>query len=201
MDFLDLLKFFNGNTPYNKQTPNRSEEFLTDDEILDVLLGGAEEIDYNERHDYFSPIEIDLQESEEGLRFETLYDFSSDIESYKNINKASNAIYRKSLRYKNARKDKAREVPFQYKGSKAHIKQLTKKQLNWYLYWRTNFKRGNYLKTDPGYIFIYATEILDGLEWRDPLQGLNILLTLFYQYKDTDSYLEKKLDPRFLYLL
>ena len=60
--------------------------------------------------------------------------------------------------------------------------QLNKSQLAWYIWWRDNLRRGNYIKTDESYVLLYAYELAateDGEDKEDALDMLCSLLTHF----------------------
>lgn len=61
--------------------------------------------------------------------------------------------------------------------------QLRKDQLRYYLYWRREFRKGNVLKADDSYLYLYIYEIINtaGHE-TDPADGFEMLFRLFYTY-------------------
>ena len=61
--------------------------------------------------------------------------------------------------------------------------QLRKDQLRYYLYWRREFRKGNVLKTDDSYLYLYIYEIINTAGYEsDPAEGLEMLFRLFYTY-------------------
>ena len=66
-------------------------------------------------------------------------------------------------------------------------------QQQWYFYWRSQARRGNYLPTDLSYIFIHVYEILNLVEVPDPVQAANHIRTLWLTYRPTYPNLDKYL--------
>lgn len=58
-------------------------------------------------------------------------------------------------------------------------------QRSWYFYWRTEARRGNYLPTDTGYLFLHAYEILNIVEKPDPLEAAAYLKVLWMVYRNS----------------
>ena len=50
--------------------------------------------------------------------------------------------------------------------------QMTKAQLSYYLWWRENARRSNYIKTDISYIKLYVTELVTSLDGEDVTDAL-----------------------------
>ncbi len=57
--------------------------------------------------------------------------------------------------------------------------QLKYAQLKWYLWWRDNLRRGNYLRTDYSYILLYIYEILNCPELIPPEKGVRLLCEIW----------------------
>lgn len=66
-------------------------------------------------------------------------------------------------------------------------------QQNWYFYWRSQARRGNYLPTDLSYIFLHTYEILNLVEILDPVQAANRIRTLWLAYRPIYSNLDRYL--------
>ncbi len=70
---------------------------------------------------------------------------------------------------------------------------MTGAQNRWYFYWREEARQGNYLKTDLSYIFLHVYELINGVGWEEPEEGLSQLWDLWEayreQYKRLDQYL------------
>ena len=60
---------------------------------------------------------------------------------------------------------------------------LNKDQLNYYLYWRSECRKGNYLESDSAYIYINIYELLSGIGYKDPIDGYNQMLGLWKNYR------------------
>ena len=61
--------------------------------------------------------------------------------------------------------------------------QLNRKQLSYYFYWRREFRRGNILKIDESYLYLYVYELLNTAGYETPPEeGLRMLYRLFRTY-------------------
>lgn len=66
---------------------------------------------------------------------------------------------KKSAKYKNRTQGKTKEIPLQaYWTTFDH---MNEKQLKWYLHWREEALKGNYLEVDLSYIFVFVYELLN----------------------------------------
>ena len=61
--------------------------------------------------------------------------------------------------------------------------QLTKPQKDYYFYWRSELRRGNYIKTDYSYLYLYVYEIINLPDIIEPKQGVNLLCKLWQAYR------------------
>ena len=70
---------------------------------------------------------------------------------------------------------------------------FTEKQKKWYFYWRSEIRRGRYIKTDLSYIFVYIYELLCLVEISDPVKAATQIKTIWREYrplyKELDRYL------------
>ncbi len=71
--------------------------------------------------------------------------------------------------------------------------QMTVSQMAYYLYWRSEVRKGIYLKTDINYLFLYIYEIINLPEIIPPKDGAVILSRLWGAYRSDVSYLDKYL--------
>jgi hypothetical protein len=71
--------------------------------------------------------------------------------------------------------------------------QLNAAQQNWYFYWRSQARRGNYLPTDYGYIILYVFELLNLVEFADPHQAAGRLRSVWEAYRKQHSDLDNVL--------
>jgi len=66
-------------------------------------------------------------------------------------------------------------------------------QKNWYFYWRSQVRQGNYLSTDLSYIFVHVYEVLHLVGFRDALTAFDHLKNIWEHYSvfypQLDSYL------------
>ncbi|MEJ8302847.1 TerB N-terminal domain-containing protein [Saccharibacillus sacchari] len=56
-------------------------------------------------------------------------------------------------------------------------------QERWYFYWRTEFRRGEKVETDLSYLFIYVYELINGVGWDDPKDGLSAMVRVWESYR------------------
>lgn len=68
--------------------------------------------------------------------------------------------------------------------------QMSNAQKKWYFYWRKEVKLGRYPDTDLSYLFIYIYELIHGIGWSTPKDGLALLDEVWFGYGER----EKKLD-------
>ncbi|MBT2287812.1 TerB N-terminal domain-containing protein [Paenibacillus albidus] len=70
---------------------------------------------------------------------------------------------------------------------------MTGVQSRWYFYWRNEVRQGRYPKTDLSYIFLHVYELINGVGWKEPLDGYGQLKRIWEayraQYKRLDQYL------------
>lgn len=69
---------------------------------------------------------------------------------------------------------------------------LSPAQRSWYFYWRTMFRREQYVQTDLGYIYLYAAEVLNGGGTKDPWEGVNLLIRLWEHYRSAFPQLDSE---------
>lgn len=62
---------------------------------------------------------------------------------------------------------------------------MNQKQENWYLYWRSEFLRANFLETDLSYIILFTYELLNYSFNQNAAFNASILVKLFNVYRDT----------------
>ena len=71
--------------------------------------------------------------------------------------------------------------------------QLNIDQLRFYLYWRRQVSRGNYIKTDYSYIFLYLYELINLEDVSTPEKRLSAMCSLLLGYRDSFSSLDRYL--------
>ena len=69
--------------------------------------------------------------------------------------------------------------------------QMTVSQMSYYLYWRDEVRKGNYIKTDINYLFLHIYEIINLPDKVPPSQGAGILSRLWKVYRNDFRYLDK----------
>ena len=71
--------------------------------------------------------------------------------------------------------------------------QMTVSQMSYYLYWRDEVRKGNYIKTDINYLFLYIYEIINLPDKIPPSEGAGLLSRLWKVYREEFRYLDKYL--------
>lgn len=71
--------------------------------------------------------------------------------------------------------------------------QMTTTQIGYYLYWREEARRGNYLRTDNSYLFLYIYEIINLPDKIPPADGAKMISRLWRAYRASFPYLDKYL--------
>lgn len=129
-------------------------------------------------------------ESEEGLIHRVkVYPWSSRYHYYRDF--TADAVRYLS---REPRKDVPYDKPIRYFSYVPQYSQLTEEQLEYYFYWRREFRKGNTVATDESYLYLYIYEILNtaGHE-TEPEEGLRILYRLFFAYGKDNSRLSRLL--------
>ena len=71
--------------------------------------------------------------------------------------------------------------------------QMSRAQLEWYLWWRRNVRNGHFLETDYSYVLLYVYELINLSGRMDAVQSQGLLFEVWMHYRDTyrqlDSYL------------
>jgi hypothetical protein len=100
---------------------------------------------------------------------------------------------KESQKFRNIEAKVANHVPF--KCYWPTYRDMNALQQQWYFYWRTQARRGNFLPTDLSYIFVHIYEILNLVEVSDPVQAADRIKTLWLAYRKTypnlDGYLSE----------
>jgi hypothetical protein len=66
-------------------------------------------------------------------------------------------------------------------------------QLQWYFSWRTNVRKGNYVKTSLSYIYVYAYELINKIGVKNSEDGFNKLVDLWKAYRGEYGHLDRYL--------
>lgn len=83
----------------------------------------------------------------------------------------------------------ANEAPYaRFYSVSPRYTQLTKSQLNWYLWWRENARQGIYLQTDKSYVLLYIYELLTATKDEDLSKGLCSLCDLIRYFESNELY-------------
>ncbi len=100
-------------------------------------------------------------------------------------------FFQDARKFRNKEESSAELVPFfQYWPT---YDSMNAAQKRWYFYWRAQVRHSNFLPTDLSYIFVHVYEVLNLIEFADPLQAtarLKVLRDAYVQmYPKLDNYL------------
>ncbi len=71
----------------------------------------------------------------------------------------------------------------QYYSYMPQYSQLTPSQKSYYFYWRGEVRRGNFIKTDYSYLYLFVYEIINLPDLIPPKDGLALLIRLWREYR------------------
>lgn len=87
-----------------------------------------------------------------------------------------------SMRNAESRGPKTKEIPFQ--SYWPTFRNLDKPRLRWYLHWREQVLKGNYLEVDLSYIFLFVYELINYSFNRNAAFNVSMMVRLLNNYKD-----------------
>ncbi|OAB45616.1 TerB N-terminal domain-containing protein [Paenibacillus antarcticus] len=61
---------------------------------------------------------------------------------------------------------------------------MTASQTRWYFYWRGEVRGQRYPDTDLSYLFLYVYELINGIGWKEPLQGYHMMVDVWMAYRE-----------------
>ncbi|OAB45328.1 TerB N-terminal domain-containing protein [Paenibacillus glacialis] len=64
---------------------------------------------------------------------------------------------------------------------------MTNSQSMWYFYWRGEVRSQRYQGTDLSYIFLYVYELINGIGWREPIEGYQMMVDVWMAYREQYS--------------
>lgn len=64
---------------------------------------------------------------------------------------------------------------------------MNSEQTQWYFYWRKKVREGTYLDTDLSYIFLYVYELLNGVGYKQPAEGFEMIWNTWQAYNEKFS--------------
>ncbi|OAB36738.1 hypothetical protein PMSD_10470 [Paenibacillus macquariensis subsp. defensor] len=70
---------------------------------------------------------------------------------------------------------------------------MTASQSRWYFYWRGEVRGQRYPDTDLSYLFLYVYELINGIGWKEPLQGYYKMVDVWMAYRERHSKLTSHL--------
>ncbi len=100
-------------------------------------------------------------------------------------------FYQDALKYKDKQGVECDYVP--YYSYVPQYDQLSETQLNYYFWWRDNFKSGVFIKTDQSYVLLYIFELLNIGGLKDPQKTQTLLCDIWSVYHTEFSSLSSKL--------
>ncbi|MBE9917593.1 hypothetical protein G8C92_26615 [Paenibacillus donghaensis] len=59
---------------------------------------------------------------------------------------------------------------------------MSEAQRDWYFFWRSEVRKGQYPFTDLSYIFVYSYELIHGIGWEKPTEGYEWMMKLWDAY-------------------
>ncbi|MBR2906553.1 MAG: TerB N-terminal domain-containing protein [Clostridia bacterium] len=75
------------------------------------------------------------------------------------------------------------DAPVRFFSYVPQYSQLSREQLDYYFWWRREFRRGSTPKTDDSYLYLYVYELLNTAGYEVPVEdGLRMLYRLFFTY-------------------
>lgn len=122
-------------------------------------------------------------------------DFNSLITSVRIVHKPSTVSFYRRFRedavrlFNAAPPEEAFYTPFY--SYVPQYSQLTKKQLDYYLFWREAFRRGDYLECDEAYFRLFVYEVLNLPDLISPSDGLSLLCRALCAYRKKFPRIEK----------
>ncbi len=99
-------------------------------------------------------------------------------------------FYRQMREFADRREIDARRAAFSAQFPTYEI--MSDAQLKWYFCWRDAFRRGTITQTDASYVLVHAFEILAGVGWSEPKQGLESLMRLWLCYRAQHPELDER---------
>ncbi|WP_197258104.1 TerB N-terminal domain-containing protein [Paenibacillus dendritiformis] len=72
-------------------------------------------------------------------------------------------------------------------------KDMSEGQARWYFYWRNEVREGRYPPTGLSYLFLVFYELINGIGWKEPVQGYRLMKEIWIAYREAfpklDDYL------------
>lgn len=72
-------------------------------------------------------------------------------------------------------------------------KDMSEGQTRWYFYWRNEVREGRYPPTGLSYLFLLIYELINGIGWKEPVQGYRLMKEIWIAYREAfpklDAYL------------
>ncbi|WP_438347919.1 TerB N-terminal domain-containing protein [Paenibacillus sp. FA6] len=61
---------------------------------------------------------------------------------------------------------------------------MTGSQSRWYFYWRSEVREQRYPDSSLSYIFLYVYELINGIGWKDPRDGYQLMVDVWLAYRE-----------------
>ncbi|MCI9675852.1 MAG: hypothetical protein HFH06_08830 [Lachnospiraceae bacterium] len=71
---------------------------------------------------------------------------------------------------------------------------MNDKQRRFYFYWRHQYRLGNYIKTDTAYIYVLVYELLEGIGWKEEIDGFYELKRIWEKFRECSDSLALDLE-------
>ncbi|MBQ8321068.1 MAG: TerB N-terminal domain-containing protein [Clostridia bacterium] len=183
-DFWDIEKL----VPKKKQTLT---PFATNKGTALHVVSGEADTKNEENKLTFS--DVDKRDGDVVLTYESDSSLIKRVTVKKNIDKYDfYSTFRKAaLVYYDFKTPRADFAP--YYSYMPQYSQLTSAQKNYYFFWRDEVRHGRFVKSDYSYLYLYVYEILNLPDKFLPMEALEILLTLWREYRESLP----KIDPYF----
>ena len=125
-----------------------------------------------------SPIFAEYSNFSSFLTKVTVVNWKSSYDYYEFFCKQAAALHKKRG------EDCPETTPVPFFSYVAQYSQLSRRQLEWYLWWRECVRNGRYLKTDVSYIYLLSFELINLGNSIDTRQSLDLLIGLWQNYRE-----------------
>ncbi|WP_242655212.1 TerB N-terminal domain-containing protein [Clostridium cellulovorans] len=137
----------------------------------------------------FSDVEIfGEQESRQAIPARPSYEQEGFRISF-SVDKQREKFFRDMKKYSSKEGKKVLFVPFMTYWPT--YDSMDGQQQAWYFYWRSQVREENYIDTGLSYIFVYIYELLSGIGWTAPQEGLVKLSSIWTRYRERFSKLDR----------
>ncbi len=138
-----------------------------------------------------SPFDLKLHDEIDSLfplqpKSARVFDSSNTLLPFSGLGEASEHRFTKRARlYEERIETSAVFVPFM--NYWPTYDSMTNSQSMWYFYWRGEVRSQRYQGTDLSYIFLYVYELINGVGWKEPIQGYQMMVDVWKAYREQYS--------------